>query len=205
MKQIMATVVLAASTSVISSVAVAASSTGGYTMGSIGGTVTACGSPSGLCLNFLPDFRTIDFSFGTLNDIGATHVRFSTNPVEIPVEGGTASGGTPFLTFYDGNPFLPGVSLLAEFDLDPVTRGTADGDNADELFGTGVMKIGDGSADDTPWYWELSANTLQVGEQVVFSFSATSSPVPVPAAAWLFGSGLIGLVGVARRRTAAVA
>ena len=27
------------------------------------------------------------------------------------------------------------------------------------------------------------------------------SPVPVPAAAWLFGSGLLGLVGVARRRS----
>ncbi len=29
-----------------------------------------------------------------------------------------------------------------------------------------------------------------------------TSPVPVPAAAWLFGSGLLGLAGVARRRAA---
>jgi hypothetical protein len=28
------------------------------------------------------------------------------------------------------------------------------------------------------------------------------SAIPVPAAVWLFGSGLIGLVGVARRRKA---
>ena len=33
-------------------------------------------------------------------------------------------------------------------------------------------------------------------------FNGTIVPVPVPAAVWLFGSGLLGLVGVARRRKA---
>lgn len=33
--------------------------------------------------------------------------------------------------------------------------------------------------------------------------NASASAVPVPAAAWLFGSGLLGLVGIARRRRAA--
>jgi hypothetical protein len=32
-----------------------------------------------------------------------------------------------------------------------------------------------------------------------------NTPIPVPAAAWLFGSGLLGLVGVARRRNKAAA
>ena len=32
------------------------------------------------------------------------------------------------------------------------------------------------------------------------NFSVTTSPVPVPAAVWLFGSGLLGLIGVARRK-----
>ena len=31
-------------------------------------------------------------------------------------------------------------------------------------------------------------------------FLLTTSPVPVPAAVWLFGSGLLGLIGVARRK-----
>ena len=39
-----------------------------------------------------------------------------------------------------------------------------------------------------------------VGYSAAFSFTA---PVPVPAAVWLFGSGLLGLVGVARRKKAA--
>ena len=35
------------------------------------------------------------------------------------------------------------------------------------------------------------------------SISADVNPVPVPAAVWLFGSGLIGLIGIARRNKAA--
>ncbi len=48
--------------------------------------------------------------------------------------------------------------------------------------------------------------TLEI-ETDVANISAVStetgvSPVPVPAAAWLFGSGLLGLMGVAKRRRA---
>jgi hypothetical protein len=40
-----------------------------------------------------------------------------------------------------------------------------------------------------------------VGSPVGFAGQpAGGSPIPVPAAVWLFGSGLVGLVGVARRR-----
>lgn len=47
-------------------------------------------------------------------------------------------------------------------------------------------------------YW-VGFNNVQFSE--VFNVSITAvSAVPVPAAAWLFGSGLLGLVGVARRR-----
>lgn len=44
--------------------------------------------------------------------------------------------------------------------------------------------------------WNLSANG-------VLTWAAATTEVPVPAAAWLFASGLAGLAGVARRRKAA--
>ncbi len=39
-----------------------------------------------------------------------------------------------------------------------------------------------------------------VNGNVIYDFNATSA-VPIPAAAWLFGSGLIGLIGLARRKS----
>jgi len=51
-----------------------------------------------------------------------------------------------------------------------------------------------------PWQ---DAN-LQAIAEANFTYNGASvnvSAVPVPAAAWLFGSGLIGLVGIARRKT----
>ena len=50
----------------------------------------------------------------------------------------------------------------------------------------------------------LTAETLASGEHAFIQkkFSVSIPQVPVPAAVWLFGSGLIGLVGVARRKKA---
>jgi hypothetical protein len=41
------------------------------------------------------------------------------------------------------------------------------------------------------------------GAQVGYQATLTTAPVPLPAAVWLFGSGIAGLVGLARRRRAA--
>ena len=62
-----------------------------------------------------------------------------------------------------------------------------------------------------------SSSTLTIGDSALVPFTDASfnpitmnyvggvatNPVPVPAAAWLFGSGLLGLVGVARRNKVA--
>lgn len=62
------------------------------------------------------------------------------------------------------------------------------------LSGTGAIS-GNGF-DLTPTDWTLSA--VATGS----SYDITLTAVPVPAAVWLFGSGLIGLIGIARRKTA---
>ena len=50
--------------------------------------------------------------------------------------------------------------------------------------------------------WDEATEDKQlVASFAPFSHDAQVSLVPVPAAVWLFGSGLIGLVGIARRKT----
>jgi len=73
----------------------------------------------------------------------------------------------------------------------------------------GVTMNGDGTIDfttlDGPSADGIAGNPMDNGPFPGFNaaFIGTATPVPVPAAVWLFGSGLIGLAGVARRRKAA--
>lgn len=46
----------------------------------------------------------------------------------------------------------------------------------------------------------VSANTFDVQSVTFNGANVNASAVPVPAAAWLFGSGLLGLVGIMRRK-----
>jgi hypothetical protein len=59
--------------------------------------------------------------------------------------------------------------------------------------------LGDGQCDS----FDLTIAFTGSGGNDTFSFTARHEIVPVPAAVWLFGSGLLGLIGIARRKTAA--
>ncbi|VAW54702.1 hypothetical protein MNBD_GAMMA06-552 [hydrothermal vent metagenome] len=61
------------------------------------------------------------------------------------------------------------------------------------LDGTGILTGID--FDPTDAIWTFSASSLNG-----YSMSIATTVVPVPAAVWLFGSGLLGLVGIARRK-----
>ena len=63
----------------------------------------------------------------------------------------------------------------------------------------------DGATVNNGLFFAYSGSLLDLPEftatsNVVWTIDAQVSAVPVPAAAWLFGSGLLGLVGVARRK-----
>jgi hypothetical protein len=42
--------------------------------------------------------------------------------------------------------------------------------------------------------------TNSTGQDFSMGFDTTIPPVPIPAAVWLFGTALIGLVGIGKRR-----
>ncbi len=68
----------------------------------------------------------------------------------------------------------------------------------DEAWHYGWMLLEVDSADDSAitlhsYAWEMDANTAIIAGN-------TGSPVPVPGAVWLMGSGLLGLVGIQRKK-----
>jgi len=70
---------------------------------------------------------------------------------------------------------------------------------------TGVLEVLDfgGLIDDVQSFSTVTLTASQTGDGIQFDrlqFGALNAVVPVPAAVWLFGSGLIGLIGIARRK-----
>jgi hypothetical protein len=68
-----------------------------------------------------------------------------------------------------------------------------------------MMNVAGGQSDmltlDGSFEFELASGEINTIAGYVDSTGQAASVVPVPAAVWLFGSGLIGLVGIARRKT----
>ena len=104
----------------------------------------------------------------------------------------------------DGN----GRPWVAAFSLETAeTSGSREDDDA-ELRGQGWMYLYQGTIDVSNMTFSIVQSYDPTwGDYLVTQsgaiFSTSNTPVPVPAAAWLFGSGLLGLAGVARKRKVA--
>ena len=141
---------------------------------------------------------------GTVNDAGAMDLDFA---------GRTGSAeffgylGTPAWNIDDSSRVPLSTNTDAQFTTGSMSAYVPDtaSDIALTLAGSGLSDNGDGT------YSATLVSVSNIGE-VWGSFSGTPysevynvtvSAIPVPAAVWLFGSGLLGLVGIARRRKAA--
>ncbi len=139
------------------------------------------------------DFGGANTGFGTTSTTlpPATNVPFVFSTPVIPSPFGTGVGAHPINTIFD--------SIIA----------TVSGNTLDIAFdeaGTGQY----GSI--ARWLFSADSSTAGLSlspDNGSFSSSfnldnVTTSPVPVPAAVWLFGSGLMGLIGISRRKTETV-
>ncbi len=105
---------------------------------------------------------------------------------------------------------IPDDSVTTETAYDFFTTGTESavkGKSSVSLTGSALQDAGAGTwtgvlvsaGNVNGQYWAGFNNTLYT-EQFNVTITADAPVIPIPAAAWLFGSGLLGLVGVARRR-----
>lgn len=119
------------------------------------------------------------------------------------------TAGTPLLSISEGqvidvSPVPPSVTTLLTNVQTAATLAITSGNF---VFGareavTDAWILGDGVE---KWFagsnqWDISFTGSPTLNLTVDIIDVTA--VPVPATAWLFGSGLLGLVGIARRRTA---
>jgi hypothetical protein len=75
-------------------------------------------------------------------------------------------------------------------EVSSVNDGTADFQLAVDFWNCGLIL--DGEA-------EMAKDFLNIAANQEGYFKATTSVVPIPAAVWLLGSGLLGLIGIRRR------
>ncbi len=136
-------------------------------------------------------------------------------------QGANGSGGTIF----EGGYIYISTSTDGVTNITPFDTVDASASNIPFLAGgnghilpapnqtTAGLVIDDSGNGTLPGLWDLAffsptfnnaAGALTLfGQTAGVFFEGTVSPVPVPAAAWLFGSALLGLAGVGRRRAKA--
>jgi len=96
-------------------------------------------------------------------------------------------------------PLLFNWGLNTNIDAAHVWDVTTNPDNSISLISTDVISDFFPAGSGAPGHPSISGPT--VGFTYTVNLLLTPTAVPVPAAVWLFGSGLIGLIGLVRRKT----
>lgn len=164
---------------------------------------------------------TFDWDLGSEYAITGTDVIVNSNNILVP---GAGFLGTFYQfiipNFYDGLPVKKidismqgansGASGLSLPSVLSIVGADSDFDNGGPALPViGSFVSGTSSPTLVTEYWEMFPNpdfeTIDIYVPAQFelqsiSIATQSTVVPIPAAIWLFGSGLLGLVGFARRR-----
>ena len=147
------------------------------------------------------DLLGLSFDVGSNDFLNA---RLDISSIDLSVFGGpfVTSGSIPTFQFtlYDNPTGVVGLGSGTILDLLEVS-GTA---SARDVFAWTEVLLPLSTAGNTNGNVTLRIDLLDGGyaamDNMVIEASNTPGSVPVPAAVWLFGSGLIGLIGVARRK-----
>ena len=181
-----------------------------------------CGGGTVGCFDFSPDspLTSINITSGSASGLlGNIDGTFGVGPITTLVSSpflvqSAAVSGTGTLSIVDGANTLTADLVWVDIYSAGVAGGTNvngtanlsnisySGTNADLLAlfngGTGIQTMTYQFTSAASLTKLFTTNTSITST----SFSGSITPVPVPAAAWLFGSGLVGLIGVARRKAA---
>lgn len=138
------------------------------------------------------EFNTVNVSSGAAGTltIGLTVTGFSGNYLQYAVNyGGTTTG--PQVNFGFQHHSLNREFGFTSFLNRPNIVGPSFSDS-------GAFQINPG----TPYFLTIVADISHDPGSQNTSFDAELRPVPVPTTVWLFGSGILGLVAVARKKSA---